>query len=783
MTNDAELLRRYADDASQEAFTELVHRHLDFVYTTALRLGRNAHRAEDITQNVFTDLARKAAKLARRDDLVGWLYLSTHYATTDAIRRDVRREARERAVLMSEHDPAENADWERLDPVFDAVLCELAPADRSAILLRYFKSHSLADVGATLHLSEEAARKRVDRALERMRPLLERRGITSTATALALALANQGVMAAPAGLGATVTSTALGAAAGMGGGGSSGLAYLIFMSSTKTTLSVIGLAAMLATGAAVYEGHEARQAKTALAKLVKGADDRAGERSAEAGGLNSAGSASPLNVTASARALQEAVAVKKLSERARLIAAIVGRVNADKFGALYEVIAGLPLPPAEIRQLNDALFQRWAEVDPKGATDYFSRLGTAEQLAAIGTLTSGWAAYDPAAALAWAQGLPSSLNRYNAMGLALAKLVTVDRDAALTFFGKLDLPASRAVSGELYETWIEIDADSAIKSALNLVESGGLLESALSPLGHKWARNDPAAALKWVTDNPLMLSPLSSRLAMAIVDVASTVDPQRTMEAMMAKSNTDETTNLLRVSAASSWMVYDPESARQWLQSQSIETQSQIVFGVAGPRGNPINPEAWLPLAQGLPASEARTTAFQTLLSRWAAFQPLDSLQYLAQLNDAGLINQITPAVAQGVAKTDPQLAFKLVLDLPENDARERALTKITSTWAGLNPEQASAQISALPESESRTNLLLQTAAVWAQSNPSGASMWAQNLPVEMTGRDSALSALASVLFKKHPDLARQNAEAIHSPQFRQEILSRIAGPASSGAN
>jgi hypothetical protein len=247
---------------------------------------------------------------------------------------------------------------------------------------------------------------------------------------------------------------------------------------------------------------------------------------------------------------------------------------------------------------------------------------------------------------------------------------------------------------------VEIDPESAVKSVLNLVERGGLLESTLSSVGTRWARNDPVAALKWTIDNSLTLSPLSGRLAMSIVDSASAADPQGTMEAIMAKSNTDGGANILRVAAASSWMVYDPDAARQWLRSQSVEVQSQIIFGVAGEKSNPFNPEAWLPLVEALPPSAGRSVAFQTLITKWATFQPLDSLQYLAQINDQALINQITPSVAQGVAKTDPQLAFKLVMDLPENAGRQDALTKITNSWVNLNPLQATAQIAALPESE-----------------------------------------------------------------------------------
>jgi hypothetical protein len=479
-------------------------------------------------------------------------------------------------------------------------------------------------------------------------------------------------------------------------------------------------------------------------------------------------------VADSARALQGAVATKKLSERARLIADIVGRVDPGKLGALYEAMQALPLSLAERRLVRDALFQRWAEVDPSGATAYLSSLSVAERNACLDALASAWAAYDPTATLAWAQKLPASLNRYNAMGAALAKLVTVDRDAALAAFSKLDLSASRAVSAPLYGAWVEQDPENALKSALNLVETGGLLSSTLSSLGGKWARNDPAAALKWIAEHPLALAPLAGNFTLAIVTSASAADPRDTMEAIMAKPNTDENANLLRVAAASSWMVYDPEAARQWLGSQSMETQSQIIFNVAGPRGNPLNPEAWLPLVEGLPPSAARTTAFRTLLTQWATFQPLNSLEYLSQINDPALLEQITPSVAQGMAKTDPQLAFKLVLDLPENATRQQTLVKITNTWASLNPQQASTQIAALPEGENRANLLVQVAAVWAQSNPAAVSNWAQNLPDGMSGRDNALSALASILVAQHPDLARQNAEAIRAPEFRQSIVGKI---------
>lgn len=224
MTDDAELLRRYAEGKSEEAFAELVRRNLGLVYHAALRqCGGDAHRAEDVAQMVFTDLARKAGSLPRDRVLVGWLYTSTRYAAAQAVRTEVRRQQREQAahlmddVLTANGGEAVPVEWENVRPVIDEALHALGERDREAVLLRFFEGRAFAEVGAKLAVSEDAARMRVDRALEKMRAILARHGVTSTTAALGVALAGQSGVAAPAGLAAVVTGAALtGAAAGGG---------------------------------------------------------------------------------------------------------------------------------------------------------------------------------------------------------------------------------------------------------------------------------------------------------------------------------------------------------------------------------------------------------------------------------------------------------------------------------------------------------------------------------------------------------------------------------------
>ena len=213
MTLDAELLQRYVENRDEGAFAELVRQHLGLVYAAALRrTGGRAHLAEEVAQKVFTDLARKAPSLRHHPALSGWLYRSTRYAAIDAIRAEQRRQKlKETLATMSEDDPVENseAEWERLRPVLDEAMDELKEGDREAMVLRYFEALSFSEVGERLKLSENAARMRTERALEKLRSQLARRGVTSTAAAVGMLLANRAVAAAPEGLAGNVATTAL----------------------------------------------------------------------------------------------------------------------------------------------------------------------------------------------------------------------------------------------------------------------------------------------------------------------------------------------------------------------------------------------------------------------------------------------------------------------------------------------------------------------------------------------------------------------------------------------
>lgn len=210
MTEDQELLQAFRQ-GSQAAFGELVARYLNLVYSAAMRrTGGDLHLAKDIAQIVFADLARKAPTISPETILAGWLHRATGFAAAQLLRAERRRQAREQEMIaMSANDTSDAAAWEQLRPVLDAAMDELKPEDRDALALRYFEQRSLAEVGRVLNASEDTARKRVDRALDKLREILKRRGLTTTSTALSVVLGVNAVQAAPAGMAVALAGTAL----------------------------------------------------------------------------------------------------------------------------------------------------------------------------------------------------------------------------------------------------------------------------------------------------------------------------------------------------------------------------------------------------------------------------------------------------------------------------------------------------------------------------------------------------------------------------------------------
>jgi RNA polymerase sigma factor (sigma-70 family) len=267
MTNGRQLLGEYARSGSDAAFREIVSRYIDLVYSTAVRLvDGDRHRAEDVVQVVFTDLARKAAKLAPGVRLGGWVHRHTCFVAANIMRNERRRQSREKeAVEMNALEEGGAVNFSLVAPVLDEAINDLGDEDRTAVLLRFYERHDFRAVGEALGSTEDAARMRIKRALEKLELLLKRRGIMTTAGALSAALMANAVEAAPPGLATAISAGAVLTGAVAVSGSATAVTKAIAMT-TMQKIAIGGTLAVLA-GAGIYESHQTTQLREQVRSL------------------------------------------------------------------------------------------------------------------------------------------------------------------------------------------------------------------------------------------------------------------------------------------------------------------------------------------------------------------------------------------------------------------------------------------------------------------------------------------------------------------------------------
>ena len=257
-SDESALLRQYVDDHSDVAFAALVTRHINLVYSVALRHTGEPDQAEEITQGVFILLANKAGQLRHDNALSSWLFQATRLTASNVVRSETRRHRREQeAHMQAVLDESGSDIWQQIAPLLDAAVASLSEKDRQAIVLRFYEGRNLREVGAALGASEDAAEKRVSRAVERLREFFAKRGITVGASGLVAVITANAVQAAPVGLAVTISTAAALAGTTLATTATATATKAIAMTTLQKTLVAVVFVA--AVGGGIYE---ARQVQT-----------------------------------------------------------------------------------------------------------------------------------------------------------------------------------------------------------------------------------------------------------------------------------------------------------------------------------------------------------------------------------------------------------------------------------------------------------------------------------------------------------------------------------------
>jgi RNA polymerase sigma factor (sigma-70 family) len=415
--SDQELLEQYYRHGSEAAFAELVRRHVDTVFSAAIRLLVDRHLAEDVVQQVFVALARTARTLAHRAVISGWLHRTTHNFAVMIIRREERRRAREqKAITMSDPEPwrhpSEDNPWNLIRPHLDNAIAQLSEADRDTIALRFFDRKTAADIGGILGISEEAAQKRVRRAVERLRQVLARSGVTVPVAGLAAAISENVLQAAPGPLAETLAAKALIAVATAGV--SSGLwceavqwttAHPVAAALAGMLVVSLGTGGYLTGRASAREHwqavrwHNALVASPSLAELPH---ERATPLSAPDPAAAPSTQPGRPSVTEVLAAAAEQFRNREDDPDAWAKGfVLMEQLRAEDVPGALRVLEGYRQDPAVYGSMASLIMRVWARSEPKAALDYALRHLGKDVGLSIEFVTSSWAEQDPHQAWKW----------------------------------------------------------------------------------------------------------------------------------------------------------------------------------------------------------------------------------------------------------------------------------------------------------------------------------------------------------------------------------------------
>ncbi len=491
--SDRQLLSRYTAGSDETAFRVLVQRHLPLVHGVALRVTRNEHLAKDVAQQTFIRLAGRAAMIPADLPLPAWLHRVCRHLAIDLVRAEERRKQRE---LSSPHPMTDDPEpaWSALAPVVDQMVNDLPAAERSVLLLRFYCEQPHAAIAAELGVSEAVARKRASRALERLRGMLAKRGITTTAAALATLLPAHAATPVPS----TLTASVLKASQGISLLAPTPLqaAALAMNTTQKSTIATAALIFLVSAGYSVVATKA--QAVTATpsnsttpTSLAETASARP-ERSRTEHKM-------PASTTDRLEWLRQILEIESQAKRQRELLAFIDALRPDQFREAAEFLASRNKEQYTSVEEYHLFLAAWTKVDTRAALEHVEASRNNYHL---GRVLVSWADLDPAAAIAWAEENRSD----RALGYVLSGIAATDPKRAVETIEAM--PDERRRTEILLNAWGTMrEQTDAIDRLLPHISDPALRDRLVEQIALVDSQSRPEQVVRLLLEHPALGSP------------------------------------------------------------------------------------------------------------------------------------------------------------------------------------------------------------------------------------------------------------------------------------
>lgn len=816
MDNAWAKLKNYTEQQDQSAFADLVREHMGLVYSAAFRQLGDSAAAEEVTQTAFILLAEKANSLQPTGSLAAWLYRTACLQAKRHRRQELARRRREtKAHDMDKTTPAADPelDWDRVAPLLDRAMASLNERDRTAVLLRYFQKRPLRDVGASLGVSEDAARKRVDRSVVKLRRWFHQRGVTCSAIALTTAMSTHSVQALPS----TLTLASIQTAVAQATLTTNTASLITIMTSTKGLFSVaLVLGAMLPISLSYFSTDST---DTGPVNITSSKLESLTIPDSQSSGL-----------IAEWEALMEnhGPAVGSLGEVYEVIKRIEDPFRRRAFrGALItEWIARDPQEALAYFRAEDPgrvthCLREWLEADPRGATEAM-RADPSGIEKSIRSLLIEIVAVQPEAVPSLSQHIEKRGSWTHHVRDAFAVLAESDHAMSLSKAEAMEEPQRTEALAGVAMGWAKVNGPEALQWAEALDDTTEGKGSILRSLLVGWAETDPAAALDhiriappggaelefandtggqviraaakanfdatlaWMGENPgklghEALGGLSAELGQRLREnTGSTLDMIRdhpasadllpalhsqllnegyaNKDAVWSWLHQQEDSEMvrdtrMRLTRSAAWK--EPEVALKWLDQSpelfTAEERDQVLSAMFNGGSNLAAVEAVLDTAPDGMRERLLEQSFNYLNEERSA--PLDRWIERIDALPAEKRAGASAAVARQWASVDPQQAIAWANTLTDSTQSMEALSGAVKTWVGLDSYEASEWIATLPEGSQRDHSTLTLVNGIARSEPDSAWEWAKTIS-QPDLRAKALGVAFARVSERDPQMA-----------------------------